>query len=167
MSNPDDGTLTLTLTERQARCISDALDFYSRIGIGQVEELAHKARLGFLRGRDGRLPGTDRVAEIENGCSAIKAALGLERGQALGISHPAASEDARRAHEIKKQIDQFLAMRRNPNPAFRGVDYDGRMPHYTQDPDVLVAEAPKARPGDGGEACGEAPGGGTKRGVGW
>lgn len=39
----------------------------------------------------------------------------------------------RRAYEVSRVLDKAIAEHCNPNPSFRGVDYDGLRVRYTQD----------------------------------
>lgn len=129
--------VTMTVTETQARCIVSALDLYLRIGIGQIEEIADLVRCAYIETNDG----ADWVRCIENVetlCKAIKAELGHPSNGSYGIGHKNVRQDAKRAFEIKKQIDRAMSMHRDPNPSFRGVDYDGRIVRYTDDPDIVM-----------------------------
>jgi hypothetical protein len=48
----------------------------------------------------------------------------------------------RRAYEVSRVLDKVLAEYREPNPSFRGVDYDGLRMRYTQDamPEVVLSK---------------------------
>lgn len=132
-------TVHMMLTLDQAHAVCAALDLYTRIGIGQWEELAHLVRLGEIPvSRPAAEPRAapdpvicDRVAAL---VGAIKQELGYPWNGSNGIGHPHVTPSAHRCFEIQKVLAQALAVHRNPHPAFRGVDYDGLSVRYTQDP---------------------------------
>lgn len=134
-----DTRITLTLTLNQAAAVRDALDAYSRLCIGQLEEVAQLVNTGIipLAGTSGnpRMTASNEVREdVETLMKAVKAALGYSSNSNHGIGHPHVDLSGHRAYEIKKVLAKILAETRNPNPTFRGVDYDGLGPRYTRDP---------------------------------
>lgn len=133
-------TVTITCNVDQARCITDALEFYARIGIGQIEELGNLVREEVILPCAGIDPADVRY-EIQALCTVIKRALGHHPGASFGIGHDRVHVTAKRAFEIKKQIDKARAEHRNPTPSpgFRSVAYDGRIVRYTEDPDITVS----------------------------
>jgi hypothetical protein len=130
-------TVTITCTTQQAECIARALDLYTRLGLGRFEEVAYLCEAGLIRHRHGECRDV-QIGQIESLCYAIKDALGHPRDGSFGIGSPMLHESTQRACEIKKQIEKALAMHNNPNPEFRGANYDGRTVRYTKDPDIAV-----------------------------
>ena len=130
-------TVTITCTTQQAECIARALELYTRLGLGQFEEAVYLCKIGLIRHRQGECSDA-QIEQIESLCYAIKDALGHPRNGSFGIGYPMLHESTQRAYEITKQIDKALAMHRDPNPPFRGVNYDGRTVRYTQDPDITM-----------------------------
>ena len=130
-------TVTVTMTDQQARCVVDALDLYCRIGLGQLEELNMLALSGFIRQTAGTNT-ADVRDELPGLCSSIKRLLRHHSGSSFGLGHDLVHEDFKRAYELKKQIQKPMAEHRNPNPSFRGVNYDGRIVAYTSDPNITV-----------------------------
>lgn len=134
----------LTLTPEQAVAVRDALDLYSRICIGQIEEIGQLVRFGTVPMRNPadmprEMADADRCDEIVRLLNDAKAILGYPISGSNGIGHPHVDASGHRAYEIKKVLAKALAEHRDPAPQFRGVDYDGLTVRYTQDP-APVAE---------------------------
>lgn len=130
----------MTMTTEQACATSDALDAFSRLCIGQLEEVAQLVRHGVIPmavpGPDGqRQTAPNEVCDrIEALMIEAKRLLGHPSNGSHGIGHGFNAQAGRRAYEVKKVMDRALALHRNPNPSFRTVDYDGLGPRYTTDP---------------------------------
>lgn len=131
-------TVTITCNEAQAQCIRDALELYTRIGIGQFEELDFLFHAGVIKPTAGTDP-MDAQDAIPALCFSIKRALGHHAHSSFGIAHDLVHESTKRAFEIKKQIEKAMAVHREPNPGgLRGVAYDGRILSLTRDPNITV-----------------------------
>ncbi len=128
--------IQITMSPEQAALVVRALDLYARIGIGQLEELTWLLRNDFIP----VVPGFEDRAEgeFEKLCYALKAAIGHPANGSYGIHHPGVTDEAKRSFEIKKQIEKTLANHHDPNPSFRGVNYDGRGAPLTDDPDIVT-----------------------------
>lgn len=133
-------TVTITCTDKQAECITRALELYTRLGLGQFEEVTYLCRTGLIRSRNG-ICTDDEAYLVSVYCNQIKSLLGHPPNGSFGIGSPQLHPMTQRAFEIKKQIDKARAEHRNPDPSpgFRGVDYDGRIVRYTEDPDITVS----------------------------
>lgn len=135
--------LLIEVTEGQADAISKALDLYTRIGIGQFEEVAKLVSFGLVPVRNtGGLP---RQIATQEQCDQIhvlmdqsKGVLGFSPGASNGIGNRDNAIDVSRAYEVRKVLDKVLAEHRDPSPFFRGVHYDGLGPRYTDDPAPIV-----------------------------
>lgn len=128
----------ITVSSEQASAIVHALDFYSRMCIGQIEEVAYLVRSETIPLRrdagEKRAPASvDQCEQVDELLNSIKAVLGYPRNGSNGIGHRHVHIDGLRAYEVQKVLSKTLAELRNPNPDFRGVDYDGLGPRYTQD----------------------------------
>lgn len=130
-------TVTVTMTDQQARCVVDALDLYCRIGLGQYEELEMMLRMGLIKPAHDTDP-MDISDDFRTAMLTAKAIIGHPQNGSFGIGHPRLHEDFNRAYELKKQIQKPLAEHHEPNPAWRGVNYDGRIVAYTSDPNITV-----------------------------
>ncbi len=140
--------LQLTMATEQASAVSDALDAYTRLCIGQLEEVAQLVRQGVIPmampGPDGQrqtapVEVSDRIEEL---MVEAKRMLGHPSNGSHGIGHAFNALAGRRAYEVKKVIDKTVAVFRNPNPGFRTVAYDGLGPRYTTDsaPAAVIIE---------------------------
>lgn len=143
--------ISLSLTPDQAIALRDALEFYARISMGQLQVLTEKVREGFIpiRGESASprvLASPDACAEIDDLMLQVKTVLGYPGSSSMGIGHQHVHVSGHRAWEMYKVIAQTLAFHADPQPQFRGVHYDGLMLRYTRDP------APVASVIEAGEA---------------
>ena len=128
----------LELTPEQAQSVSKALDLYSRICIGQFEEIGHLVSMGVvpMRGDSGnerKIADYDVCEQVRGLMDVVKQTMGYPKGGSHGIGHKHNCVDGKRAYEVKKVIDKALAVKREPNPSFPTVDYDGLLVRYTND----------------------------------
>jgi hypothetical protein len=131
--------IQITLTPEQASALIMAADLFTRLSMGQVEELSLVIRQGAIpmcSGGDTKRiePNMDTIAGIEGAVAAIKGLLGYPHNGSHGIGHPHVCIEGRRCYEFKKVVEKVLAEWREPSPKFRGVSYDGLGPRYTSDP---------------------------------
>jgi hypothetical protein len=147
----DPTKVTLNITAEQADAVNAALDFYARICIGQIEELAALTRFGVLAPRaepDQPRPqvSPETAERIHALANMIKDDLGHPHNGSYGIGHNHVHASAKRAWEVKKSITQALAIARNPAPEFKGPAYDGNFVRYTDDPEpeTIITIAPSA-----------------------
>lgn len=126
-----------TISMSEAYALAEILDEYSRLGIGQVDTLADMVRMDSLYElKNGQLLPSpiESSQEAQEIILRVERILGYPYGASYGISHEFIHIDALRSWEVKKILDQAIANHRNPNPEFRGVNYDGLFMRYTQDP---------------------------------
>jgi hypothetical protein len=130
--------VSVTMTLDQARALRDALDFYSRICIGQIEEVERLARFGIIPiggcQEERQTASSEASDSIKGLINDVKAILGYSPSGSNSIGNPYVHSSAHRAWELKKVIAKTLAEDNEPNPQFRGVDYDGLIVRYTSDP---------------------------------
>jgi len=151
----------LELTLDQAQTLAYALDLYTRLGLGQVEQISELARFGVIPkgtscqtgSADTRSFDQEDLKRIDECVSSLKASLGYASNSSWGIGSDHVPLMAKRAYEVCKAIRQALSMARDPNPRFKWVDYDGVTVRYTKDdlPSVQVvdlsgSENTKAKP---------------------
>lgn len=124
----------LELTIDQAKVVEDALDLYSRIGIGQLEEVEHvlKRKFGFFNVVDKNTP--INWDAFNQAIKYAKLYIGFEPNASYGIGNKKVSVSVKRAFEIQKTLSKELAMDRDPNPGFKTFDYEGLTSRYTDDP---------------------------------
>lgn len=109
---------TLKLTTKQAALVEKALDFYTRIGMGQWQEFAHVIDLMFM---DGSLPTNQSLhkglRDDDQLVKAIKDAklvhLGLHPDAAFGISHPELGDNVKVAYDVSAVLRKAIATAQN------------------------------------------------------
>jgi hypothetical protein len=136
----DNAVVHLKCTVEQANTISKALDLYTRIGIGQLEEITWMLRFGlipFPRFEDVQYTSEklDVLNDIQQSMGHIKTSLGFSANSGYGIGNPKVLATYKVAYEVVKVIDRAIAIHNNPDPAFKGVNYDGIIIRYTDDPE--------------------------------
>lgn len=131
---------SLELTEAHAQATAEALDLYARIGIGQFQVLAEQIAYGLVpvggvAQSAERVPASpaqcDKIREL---CDEMKSVMNFPGGGSNGIGHKHNAAATHAAWEVKKVLDQTMAIKRNPHPDFRGVNYDGLVLRYTDHP---------------------------------
>lgn len=146
MSNLDAASVTLTLSIDQANAVSTALDLFSRIGMGDIQEVANLARHGLLSKRtsDSHCPvDIDTIERIDELLNSVKELLGHSRNSSFGIAAQGVPLIARRAWEVKKVIEK--AVWDHCYPGDRSTVFsDGLSFRLTQDtpPSAILAAVP-------------------------
>ena len=123
--------VTLELNDAQAQTILEALDLYSRVGCGQVRAVSQVVVLNWPDDR------WKHHAAAEASLSAAQVSLFPELGSphaSYGIPNRQVPVEFRRAYDIYKHVQQAMAVARDPNPKFRGVDYDGATLNVSDEP---------------------------------
>lgn len=122
--------IAVTLPGSAIPTLSQALDFYSRLGIGQIEEIGACARM-MAEISDSFQTSVDSLYDQ---LYALKGWLGHPRNGSLGILHPSLGQNVRCSWDLKKVCDQTYALTRDAIErehgvfdarSFRGVNYDG------------------------------------------
>lgn len=135
--------VTVQMNIEQAAAVSKALDVYVRLGIGQLDIVKEMVNQGYipLRAENGdprQVATFDQVDRFTEVMDSAKSILGYPRSGSNGIGHSHVAKEVHRSYEVAKVMDRAIATYRDPNPKFRGVNYDGLIVRYTTDP------APKA-----------------------
>lgn len=89
---------------RETSVTEKALDFYGRIGLGQIEEIVRvlTRHVPLVRLDDDQY--LAKVSEIRVHINAIKAVLGFGPGESYGVGNPAVHEDVREAFRLVDEI---------------------------------------------------------------
>jgi hypothetical protein len=116
------------LNENQLQVLVNALDLYSRIGIGQLEEVEMIYRLDGRKKQVDRNYDTDESTEIDFDhlhqiLNLAKQELGHGQGSHYGIYSKEVPDAFRVAWDIMKVVRHQLAIDRCPTGGF-GVDFD-------------------------------------------
>jgi hypothetical protein len=133
-------TVVLKMTVTQAQAVVDSLDLYTRLSMGQVNELAAKFASGEFkikatdRSDRGRIASDAELLDIRDHCWDLKTALGHYENSSFSIGNRAVSDTAHRAYELTKTIEKALAEFSDPAPSFKRTQYDGLTVRYTNDP---------------------------------
>jgi hypothetical protein len=124
------------MTIPQARAMSEALEITMRLGLGQVNMVAEMVADGSIPIKAGslKIPESDVIHNVTALCNEIRRELGFQSGESYSVGNRAVSDKAHRAYEIQKVVKKVLALHDDPNPTFRGVNYDGLSIRYTDDP---------------------------------
>lgn len=132
--------VTLEMTVEQAAAIAHMLDLATRIHLCQFSEIEWLSRLGYIKHRLGHNLNQDDWGHIEVYADHMKSVFGFPSNASFGIGSPHVSKDAHRGYEVKKVLEKALAEHRDPNPkGLRGVNYDGLVVRYTDDPVPVAA----------------------------
>lgn len=109
-------TYTLTMSEEQAQIAVRALDLYTRIGIGQFEEI--------LRVYDPLCEVFDaQRTSVRGSMDEIKAQAGHPPNGSHGIHNDKVRDEFRVAYDIQQVIRNRIAFDRNPEGGMQ-VDFD-------------------------------------------
>lgn len=144
--------VTLTMSVSRAQAVKSALELFSRLSIGQIESVTEMLRHGDIPRRGDSsspraLPTIDQIESIDALLMEAKSILGYSRGGSLWVGNPHVTEAGHLAWETYKELSRALAVHRNPAPSFRGVDYDGNLLRYTQEPlPVATVQEAAAQP---------------------
>lgn len=106
----------ITMTEEQARLISDALDLYTRMGLGQFEKIVDVYDQGYTMGDYPR-------ARLRDALDGAKVAAGHPINGSHGIHNPQVRRVFRSAFDLQQVIRNRLAWDRTPKGG-NTVDFD-------------------------------------------
>lgn len=136
--------IRLDVTVDQARAMARGFDLVTRIGLGQLEEIAHLFT-------DGTIKPTEAVPvepianflavqeQLQNALSDAKRALGHPDNGSFGVGSPRVAPDIHRVYEVMKVLDKALFdLRPDASTAFKGPNSDGLIVRYTTDPAPVV-----------------------------
>lgn len=102
---------SLEVTEEHLQVLINALDLYTRVGIGQFEEVA---RVYMGLGNSNR--------QLEYYLTAAKVSVGHPKNGSFGIHNPNVRDEFRQAFDIKQVIRHRLAWDRSPQGG-SGIDF--------------------------------------------
>jgi hypothetical protein len=111
---------------------------------GQFEVLAEQISYGVVpvgevsQSSERMLASAAQCDKARDLCREMKAVMGYSRNGSNGIGHKHNASTVHAAWEVKKVLDQAIAIKRNSNPWFRGVNYDGLILRYTDLPAPIV-----------------------------
>ncbi len=131
--------LAVVCSLQEGQVVAEALDAYTRIGMGQIMIVSELLRFGTVKvegaSSDSGMANLREVDRFEALVERLRGSLNFSAGQSLGVGNRSVKVEAHRAWEMCKVVRQALAMHRDPSPAFRGVHYDGLdLLRYTKDP---------------------------------
>lgn len=117
-------TVTLEMPESVALMVQAALETYTRLCLGQFDEIVDLARTGDLRRRDGGTPDYEAVERARGFITAAKAELtGMASNESHGIFSPNVGKAAKVAWAVKKSLSHRTSWDRNPEGGL-GVNFD-------------------------------------------
>jgi hypothetical protein len=113
----------LAMTEKQAQVLVNALDLYSRIGMGQLTEVAHILRMTVVGNPSGTVDALDAVERLTREASSMW--MGGSGGY-YGITSEKISDVFRVAWDLQQVIRYRLAWDRKPEGGIQ-VHFDDPM----------------------------------------
>ncbi|WP_274644658.1 hypothetical protein [Pseudomonas serbica] len=117
VSDKDASVIVLTVTDKEAQILADALESYTRLSLGQVDEALDDFSYGTK-------PGVSRQdSEVINEMRLLAITTG---GASFGITNSLLPDDARTGWMAKKVIDYHLAYKHRPEGGV-GLRYDKPM----------------------------------------
>lgn len=138
---------TVTVNERQARVIEQALDLHTRLGLGQVREVIDYLPTLRCPERDGDKPiKADREVLIDL-CSDITHALGFHGfGHSYGVGHPNVPAAAMIAYDLGAVMRNAIHSLRTDADKHYSV-WGNKPLHYGSEP-LAVVEVKKEQKND-------------------
>lgn len=121
----------LELNSEQARTVIQALDLFSRIGMGQIEEIEHFLFWNGILGVDD----LGKKEQIRNLCNQIKILLGHPINGHAGIAQEQVPRICRLAWDIQCVLRQKVA----------GAEGEGAHSVWHHDPLHIVKDVPLAK----------------------
>jgi hypothetical protein len=91
----------LRITDKQASLLVDALDLYSRVLMGQLEEVASLHKWKHCMGPDFDI---ERIHKLEDSLRGLKTLLGHPPNGSAGIGSREVHDDARKAYDMQQVI---------------------------------------------------------------
>lgn len=127
--------MKIKLTDHQADVLIEALDLYSRIHLGQFEEVGYIARVYDIS--RNAVVDYDAFNEFEDRIRDAKTLLGFDRNGSYGIFNKQVNDIARVAYDMQQVLRNHLAWKRNPEGGIQ-VCFD--VPHKTGSEDLIEIE---------------------------
>lgn len=139
--------MLIEVTKEQAEALKAATELYLRVGIGQLNYVSELARMDLINVAEFKREkglSIEEMRDLDHLMDQAKRILGYSPGASAGIGNRGNHITVLRSHEINKVLSKALANLRNPNPEFRGVDYDGLSLRYTDDPAPRIEVLPES-----------------------
>jgi hypothetical protein len=132
-------TITITLSETQARILRDAIDLLHRLRLGQTDEIVHVWEDRWIR--DKKWSQRDAVRAL---CESIKSIAFPELNQnaSYGVGSPQLTQDDQRMYEIYKVLDHALWLSRPDRPPHVVSGDDPYLLRYSGDPKIPLEVKP-------------------------
>lgn len=128
--------MKLHLTDKQIKVIISALDNYSRIGIGQLEDIAN-----IIQELHPKLTQHDFISyDIKKSyLDPLKEKLwGFKYGASYGITNEKVHNNAKIAYDIQKTLQLYIAAKENHMKG--SVWFDGNLLHLGSEPLATISE---------------------------
>ena len=109
--------IQITLTSHQAGVLNDALDLYSRIHLGQLQEIIYMLGTYNICNKEKLSDIDDKYLQLEEAITQAKSIMGFTSGASYGIHSLEVHDNARVAYDTLQIITQLLAYnQRNLDP---------------------------------------------------
>ena len=134
MPKPGDATFTLTMNEKQARVVEQALDLHTRMGLGQVREIIDYIPTLRCRRRDSDLPVKADREGILAFLLAVVHELGFhDFGHSYGVGHDNVPAAAMVAYDLGAVLRNAIHSLRTDADKHYSV-WGNRPMHYGSEP---------------------------------
>ncbi len=118
------GQVRVVMSALTAGSVQEALETFSRLGIGQFHEIASRARFGETRHADGTPFSYDELDELDQLANTLKFhLLGLETNASYGIYSPHVHVSVKQAWALQRALRHRMAWDRQPKGGM-GVAHD-------------------------------------------
>lgn len=130
--------IQITVSIEQAQAIEKALDVYSRLTMGQFSIITEMVMYGSIplfaeNGKPVNPLLIETCNKVRENIKEVGKLLGYKNGVNLGIGNRHMPMNGLRTYEVSRVLNKTLAEYINPNPSFKGVEYDGLILRYTSD----------------------------------
>ena len=126
---------SMSLTLKQLKILEDALDLYTRVGIGQLEIIGEKLNTLFPSGKHATIPWKLKEKYLNK----IKMEFfEFQSGQSYGIGHQKVSDKAKIGYDLQKTIQKTIAEKDDHNRM--SVWHDGNILKLGSEPLAKITE---------------------------
>lgn len=145
--------LQVEMTYEQAAAVKVALDVYARLCLGQLNVVKDMIAFEVIpvcnydKTDDRQVADISQISTAEELLNQVKVSMGYPLNGSLGIHHDHVHISGKRAWEVMRAIAKPIAVKTNPRPEFKGVDFQGLLVRCTPDPAPVALDVPRLNQG--------------------